>query len=97
MENKVWIVTKQRETSGEQWHVIAGVYDNFSDALARVNELFIEAEEVFEDLYEGTEYEAENHNNGYAELHYGSEDFDDIIIKATEYTINQATYDAIEK
>ena len=91
---KVWLVVKTRETDDhDDIQIILGVYDNFSDAVERVNEVFFEEEEEYIEQY-GIEYIGDNHNNGFAELHidYGQRD---TIIKAVEYEINKPTYDTI--
>lgn len=91
----VWIVLKERHTEEENWMVVLGVYDYFGDAFERVNEVFYDSEEEYIERYGGKEeFVAENHNNGYAELHLDC-GWDETIIKATNYTINKPTYDAI--
>lgn len=94
MEKKVWIVIRDRFTSEGQTRVICGVYDNFGDALERVNEVYYEDEENFIEFYEGN-FTSDNHNNGFAELQYGTEDYDNISISAVEFEINKPTYDSI--
>lgn len=95
MASKVWIVLKERHTEEESWEVILGVYDNEADAIARVNEVFDESEDEYIENYGGIEdFVAENHNNGYAELHLDC-GWDETIIKAVEYEINRPTYDSI--
>lgn len=92
---KVWIVTKNHQDETGHEALILGVYDNEADAIARVNEIFDESEDEYIENYGGVEdFVAENHNNGYAELHLDC-GWDETIIKASEYEINKPTYDSI--
>lgn len=85
----VWIVLKERHTEEEQWMVVLGVYDYFGDALERVNEIFYESEEEYIERYGGKEeFVAENHFNGYAELHLDC-GWDETIIQAIKCDINK--------
>jgi hypothetical protein len=95
MAKKVWVVTRVRHTADDDSFIILGVYEEFGDAVARVDEAFIEDEEMFEEYYSAGIHNTENHHNGYAELHYGDCDYDDIVIRAEEYEINKPTYDLI--
>lgn len=98
MKSQVWVVTKKRTTDDRDFCIILGVYSNFADAVARVDEIFLESEEWFEGYYGelGLDYEADNHHNGYAELTLlADEEQDDVEISAVEYTINKPTYDGI--
>jgi hypothetical protein len=88
---KVWVVLKERHTEEESWEVILGVYDNEADAIARVNEVFDECEGEYIDHYGGVEdFVAENHNNGYAELHLDC-GWDETIIGACSFDVNKDT------
>lgn len=93
----VWVVLKKRHTDAEQWTIVLGVYDYFGDAFERVNEVFYETEENYIEAYgesDADRIEAENHNNGYAEISF-DDGADVTIIKAEKYDINKPTYDEI--
>lgn len=97
---KLWVVVRTRHTTEHESTIICGLYENFGDAVERVKEVFDDDLDTFEEVYEGAEYEADNHNNGYAELHYGESyqgcyGYDDIIIQAQEYEINQPIFDEL--
>lgn len=93
---KVWLVTRERHTEDNDSMIVLGIYENESDAIQRVNEEFIETELEFNNEWEdyGHEVDAENHFNGYAELHV-RDTWDDCIIKAVPYELNKATFETI--
>lgn len=93
MEQKIWLVVNERHTDEGSWQVILGIYDDFGKALERVDEIFYESEESYIENYGGVEnFVAENHHNGFAELHL-DDGWDETIIRATEYEINKPTCD----
>lgn len=70
MENTKWIVVKKHYSDDDNSVFVIGVYDNEADAIDRVNEAFDESEDKYIENYGGVEdFVADNHNNGYAELH----------------------------
>ena len=81
---KLYLVVRDQSASSITERVICGAYHKESDAIERVNEVFTEEEERFEEVYEGAEWTSVNHNNGHAELHYGDEDFDNVLINVIE-------------
>jgi len=93
---KVWIVTKARSIDNEDLAVILGVYDSFDNALRRVNEEFDETEDDYINEYGdfGHKIDAENHNNGFAEIHC-PDAWDECTIRAEEYELNKPTYESI--
>ncbi len=97
MAKKVWVVVRTRLTNDRNSCIICGIYEDFGEAVSRVNEVFNDDCDTFDEVYgeTGVGYNADNHNNGYAELHYGDCDYDDIVIRAEEYEINKPTYDSL--
>jgi hypothetical protein len=86
----VWVVLKERYTEDGNSVEILGVYDYFGDAFERVNEVFYDCEEEYIETYGGEEeFVAENHNNGYAELHLDC-GWDETIINAVKCDFNKS-------
>lgn len=90
---KIWIVTMHHICESEDVCMIVGVFDNFDQAKDLVDDLYDEQEDIYDNNYCG-EYNAENHNNGYAELHY-PDGWDDTIIVANDYELNAETHEEI--
>lgn len=85
----VWVVRVERYSDADSSEDILGVYDNEADAIARVNEVFDKYEDDYIENYGGVEeFSAENHHNGYAELHLDC-GWDETIIRTIEYEINK--------
>lgn len=96
MSTKLWVVVRTRHTTDNDSTIICGLYEDFGDAVARVAEVFNEDFDTFEEVYGNNPgFDADNHNNGFAELHYGDSDYDDINIIANEYEINKSTFELL--
>lgn len=96
MKKKLWVVIKTRNTETERFTSLLGLYEEFSDAVNRVDEVFMETEESYEDTYleMGDTITADNHHNGYAEVSLNGS-LDETIIRATEYDMNAPLYESI--
>lgn len=95
MKKKLWVVIKTRNTETEQFTILLGLYEEFSDAVNRVDEAFMETKESYDVYLEsGDTFTADNHHNGYAEVSLNGS-LDETIIRATEYDMNVPLYESI--
>jgi len=85
---KMWIVVKDEFTPEEQSRVICGVYHEMANAFERVDELFMEEEERFEDAFHDCGWTSDNHHNGYAELYAWPDLFHNVNIVAFEVDVD---------
>ena len=93
MENKVWLVVRERHTEDNDSFVVLGIYDNFGDSLERINEEYFETEEDYIEEW-GENFVGENHNNGFAEFHV-DDAWDETRIRAIDFEINKPTFEEI--
>ena len=96
MGKQVYIVIRQRYAEDADTPIICGVYDNWEAACKRVSEVLKEDEEYYKESYGeyGDEYFCNYDGEGYAELYINC-GWDETRIKATDYTINESTYDLV--
>ena len=85
---QIYIVTMNHEDETGHEVLVLGVYDNYEQALTRVNEVYGEQEDYYIDSY--GYHDGHNHHNGYAELHLNDK-WDETIISMASYNINQDT------
>ena len=83
----VWLVIKERYTDYGDSEDILGVFDTFEKAVERVNDEFDAMEDEYIEKW-GDNYEGDNHNNGFAELHVNT-DWDETKIYCLEYEVNR--------
>ena len=74
--------------------VLLGVYDNLGDTIQRVTDAFNEKEEFLEEVgaTDADDYDSDNHNNGYAEIHCEGDTYEFLYI---ETEMNNPTFDSI--
>lgn len=88
MEKSVWLVCKERSTSGKDEITVLGVYDNKPDAVERVDHEFLAFSDEFISKW-GDRAKTENNGDGRADLSANNGyEVDVCVIEATPYILN---------